>query len=212
MLERLIHGLLHGLLDLGYPGIVALMAMESSVLPVPSELVMSPAGYWVAKGEMNAVLVVLSGVVGSIIGALANYAGALYLGRPFIRRFGKYVLLTERSLERSERFFQAHGEISTLIGRMIPVVRHLISIPAGLARMPLPRFITYTGLGALIWCSILTWVGWFLGQHEDALPSAQEIQRYATKALLIVIPALIVVALMYTWWYRRRAAARRAQG
>jgi membrane protein DedA with SNARE-associated domain len=211
MLERLIHGLLHGLLDLGYPGIVALMAMESSILPVPSELVMSPAGYWVAKGEMNAVLVVLSGVVGSIIGALANYAGALYLGRPFFRRFGKYVLLTERSLERSERFFQAHGEISTLIGRMIPVVRHLISIPAGLARMPLPRFITYTGLGALIWCSILTWVGWFLGQHEDALPSAQEIQRYATKALLIVIPALIVVALVYTWWYRRRAA-RRAQG
>jgi membrane protein DedA with SNARE-associated domain len=211
MLERLIHGLLHGLLDLGYPGIVALMAMESSILPVPSELVMSPAGYWVAKGEMNAVLVVLSGVVGSIIGALANYAGALYLGRPFIRRFGKYVLLTERSLERSERFFQAHGEISTLIGRMIPVVRHLISIPAGIARMPLPRFITYTGLGALIWCSILTWVGWFLGQHEDALPSAQEIQRYATKALLIVIPALIVVALVYTWWYRRRAS-RQAQG
>ena len=211
MLEKLIHGLLHGLLDLGYPGIVALMAMESSILPVPSELVMSPAGYWVAKGEMNAVLVVLSGVVGSIIGALANYAGALYLGRPFIRRFGKYVLLTERSLERSERFFQAHGEISTLIGRMIPVVRHLISIPAGIARMPLPRFITYTGLGALIWCSILTWVGWFLGQHEDALPSAQEIQRYATKALLIVIPALFVVALVYTWWYRRRAA-RRAQG
>ncbi len=211
MLEKLIHGLLHGLLDLGYPGIVALMAMESSILPVPSELVMSPAGYWVAKGEMNAVLVVLSGVVGSIIGALANYAGALYLGRPFIRRFGKYVLLTERSLERSERFFQTHGEISTLIGRMIPVVRHLISIPAGIARMPLPRFITYTGLGALIWCSILTWVGWFLGQHEDALPSAQEIQRYATKALLIVIPALVVVALVYTWWYRRRAA-RRAQG
>ena len=211
MLEKLIHGLLHGLLDLGYPGIVALMAMESSILPVPSELVMSPAGYWVANGEMNAVLVVLSGVMGSIIGALANYAGALYLGRPFIRRFGKYVLLTDRSLERSERFFQAHGEISTLIGRMIPVVRHLISIPAGIARMPLPRFITYTGLGALIWCSILTWVGWFLGQHEDALPSAQEIQRYATKALLIVIPALIVVALVYTWWYRRRAA-RRAQG
>jgi len=211
MLEKLIHGLLHGLLDLGYPGIVVLMAMESSILPVPSELVMAPAGYWVAKGEMNAVLVVLSGVVGSIIGALANYAGALYLGRPVIRRFGKYVLLTERSLERSERFFQAHGEISTLIGRMIPVIRHLISIPAGLMRMPLPRFITYTGLGALIWCSILTWVGWFLGRHEEALPSAQEFQRYATKALLIVIPALIVVALVYVWWYRRRAA-RRAQG
>lgn len=208
MLEKLIHGLLHGLLDLGYPGIVALMAMESSILPVPSELVMSPAGYWVAKGEMNAFLVVLSGVVGSIIGALANYGAALALGRPFIRRFGKYVLLTERSLERSERFFQAHGEISTLIGRMLPVIRHLISIPAGIARMPLPRFIAYTGLGALIWCSILTWVGWFLGQHEDSLPSAQEIQRYATKALLIVLPALLVVALLYVWWYRRRTARR----
>lgn len=211
MLDKLIHGLLHGLLDLGYPGIVALMAMESSILPVPSELVMSPAGYWVAKGEMNAVLVVLCGVVGSIIGALATYWAAHALGRPFIRRFGKYVLLTDRSLDRAERFFAAHGEISTLIGRMIPVVRHLISIPAGIARMPLSRFITYTGLGALIWCSILTWVGWFLGQHEDALPSADEIQRYAGKAVLIVLPALALVVLIYVWWYRRRAS-RRAQG
>jgi membrane protein DedA with SNARE-associated domain len=209
MLERFVHWLLHGLLDLGYPGIVALMAMESSILPVPSELVMSPAGYWVAKGEMNAVLVVLSGIAGSILGALANYWVAHTLGRPFVRRFGKYFLVTERSLERSERFFAAHGEISTLIGRMLPVVRHLISIPAGIARMPLPRFITYTGLGALIWCSILTWIGWFLGQHEAALPSAAEIQRYVTRALVFVIPALALLVLGYVWWYRRRAGVHR---
>ena len=208
MLESLIQGLLHGLRDLGYPGIVALMALESSVFPVPSELVMAPAGYWVAKGEMNAVLVVASGVVGSIIGALANYGVAWSLGRAFVRRFGKYVLLSERSLERSERFFTAHGEISTLIGRMVPVVRHLISIPAGIARMPLPRFITYTGAGALIWCSILTWVGWFLGKHESSLPSADEIQHYTGNVLLGLIPTLVVVVVAYVWWYRRRTARR----
>src|SRR5262245_30204800 len=212
MLESLIQGLLHGLRDLGYPGIVFLMALESSVFPVPSELVMSPAGYWVAKGEMNAVLVVLCGVVGSIIGALGNYAVARALGRPFIRRYGKYVLLSERSLERSERFFTAHGEISTLIGRMIPVVRHLISIPAGLAQMRLPLFIGYTGAGALIWCSILTWVGWFLGKHESSLPSTEEIQRYTGRVLLILIPTLVLVVVVYAWWYRRRTARRDGQG
>src|SRR5213594_3446323 len=131
MLSRFIDWLLHALLDLGYPGIVALMAMESSILPLPSELVMPPAGYWVAKGELNAGLVLACGVIGSILGALANYWIAHTLGRAFLRRFGKYVLISEHALERSERYFQSHGEISTLIGRLIPVVRHLISIPAG---------------------------------------------------------------------------------
>jgi membrane protein DedA with SNARE-associated domain len=202
MLERFIDGLLQTLLAIGYPGIIALMAMESSILPVPSELVMTPAGYWAAKGQMSFPVVLLCGVVGSIIGALANYYGAQWIGRPLIQRYGKYVLLSEKNLLRSERFFAEHGEISTLIGRLFPVVRHLVSIPAGLHRMPLPKFILYTGVGAAIWCAILTWIGYFLGQHEAALRS-EEIHRYVTWALLILIPLTLVIIWIYILRRRR---------
>ena len=203
MLERFIDGLLHLLLDLGYPGIVALMAMESSILPVPSELVMPPAGYWAAKGEMNFLVALACGVLGSVIGALANYYGAQLIGLPLIRRYGKYVLLSEKNLQRSERFFTQHGEISTLIGRLFPVIRHLISIPAGLHRMPLPKFILYTSVGALLWCAILTWIGYFLGQHEGALRN-EEIHRYVTWALLALIPICLIAVAVYVRRWRRR--------
>ncbi len=202
MLERFIDGLLQTLLAVGYPGIVALMALESSILPVPSELVMTPAGYWAAKGQMSFPVVLLCGVLGSIIGALANYYGAQLIGRPLIQRYGKYVLLSEKNLLRSERFFVEHGEISTLIGRLFPVVRHLISIPAGLHRMPLARFILYTALGAAVWCAILTWIGYFLGQHEAAL-RGEEIHRYVTWALLMLIPLTVVVIWIYVLRRRR---------
>ncbi len=202
MLERFIAGLLQTLLAVGYPGIVALMALESSILPVPSELVMPPAGYLAAKGQMSFPVVLLCGVLGSIIGALANYYGAQLIGRPLIQRYGKYVLLSEKNLLRSERFFAEHGEISTLIGRLFPVVRHLVSIPAGLHRMPLPKFILYTGVGAAIWCAILTSIGYFLGQHEAALRS-EEIHRYVTWALLILIPLTLVVIGIYILRRRR---------
>ena len=204
MLEGFIQWLLYGLLNLGYPGIIVLMAMESSVLPVPAELVMPPAGYWVAKGEMNAVAAVASGVLGSVLGALATYGLAQWLGRGLVRRFGKYFLISEKSLERSERYFAAHGEISVLLGRMVPVVRHLISIPAGIARMSLPAFVGYTGLGAFAWCSILTWIGYFLGQNEGVLRNA-EVRRYVSRALLVVLPILALVAGIYVLRQRRRA-------
>ena len=207
MLERFVEWLLNGLLDLGYPGIIVLMAMESSVLPVPAELVMPPAGYWVAKGEMGAIAAVMSGVLGSILGSLANYWMAQWLGRGLVRRFGKYFLISERSLERSERYFAAHGEISVLLGRMLPVVRHLISIPAGIARMSLPAFISYTGLGALLWCSILVWIGFFLGQHEGVLRHA-EVRRYVSRALLVVVPTLALVAGLYILRQRRRTSSQ----
>jgi len=203
MVEQFIDWLLQVCLDLGYPGIVALMAMESSILPVPSELVMPPAGYWAAKGEMHFGVALLCGVIGSIIGALANYYGAQLIGRPLIQRYGKYVLLSEKNLQRSERFFAQHGEISTLIGRLFPVIRHLISIPAGLHRMPLGKFILYTGIGAAIWCTILTWIGYFLGQHESALRS-EEIHRYVTWALIALVPISLGAIGFYMWRRRRK--------
>jgi len=204
MLEQFVQWLLNGLLDLGYPGIVLLMAMESSVLPVPAELVMPPAGYWVAKGEMDAALAIASGVLGGVLGSLVNYGLALWLGRGFVRRFGKYFFVTEKSLDRTERYFAAHGEISVLVGRILPVVRHLISIPAGIAGMPLRRFIGYTGLGAFAWCSILVAIGYLLGRNEGVLRQA-EVQHYVSRALLIVLPILALGVGVYALRQRRRA-------
>ena len=149
-------------------------------------------------------------MLGSILGALANYGLALWLGRAFVRKLGRYVFVSERSLDRSERFFADHGEISTVLARLLPVVRHLISLPAGLARMPLPRFVLFTGLGAAIWCTILTWIGWFIGKKEDVLLSAldDEAKRYASRAVVILLPILVVLAVAYVVWHRRRTARR----
>ena len=214
MLESFISWLLNLFRGMGYPGIIALMAVESSILPLPSELVMPPAGYLAAKGEMSVVLAVACGVLGSILGSLGNYWLARWLGRAFFLRLGKYVLITEKGLDRSERYFAAHGEISTFLGRMLPVVRHLISIPAGVARMRLGRFVLFTGLGALLWCSILTGIGWFIGRREDVILEVlnREAQRYAGRAILLLLPVLAVVTAVYVWWHRRRAgAAQRRQ-
>jgi len=211
MLDSFIQWLLDLFRGMGYPGIVVLMAVESSILPLPSELVMPPAGYLAAKGEMNFVVAVACGVLGSMLGALANYGLAHWLGRAFFLRLGKYVLITERALDRSERYFAAHGEISTFLGRMLPVVRHLISIPAGVARMHLGRFVVFTGLGALVWCTILTWIGWFIGSREDVILEVlnEEASRYAGRAVLVALPVLAGIAAVYIWWHRRRAAQGR---
>ena len=192
MLSSFFHWLADTILRLGYPGIVVLMAIESSVLPLPSELVMPPAGYLAAKGQMNAVWAVVAGTLGSVIGALINYALALYVGEPLPRKYGKYVLVSARSLDRTEAFFRRHGEISTLIGRLLPVVRHLISIPAGVSRMNLGRFIFFTALGAGLWCAILTYLGWLIGRHGEQVDAA--IGTYVHHTLLsYVLPAVALL-------------------
>jgi membrane protein DedA with SNARE-associated domain len=203
VLEEFFHWLADTILALGYPGIVVLMAIESSVLPLPSELVMPPAGYLAAKGHMNAVLAVAAGTVGSVLGALVNYALALYVGEPLLRKYGKYVLVSERSLDKTEIFFRRHGEISTLIGRLLPVVRHLISIPAGVSRMHLGKFIGFTALGAGIWCAVLTYLGWLIGKHGQRVESV--IGSYVHHTLLAyILPAVVVLVAVYVVWQRRR--------
>ncbi len=209
MLESFIEWLLDRFRDIGYPGIIVLMAVESSIIPLPSELVMPPAGYLAAKGEMSLPLVIVCGVFGSVLGALANYGVAAWLGRAFVHRMGRYVLVSERSLERSERFFAAHGEISTFVARMLPVIRHLISLPAGLARMRLPRFVSFTALGSGIWCTVLTLIGWTIGRKEDVLMGALnvEVRREAEHAMTIIVPTLVVLTIAYVVWSRRRRKA-----
>lgn len=203
MFERFGIWLVEGIGALGYPGIVVLMALESSVFPVPSELVMPPAGFLAAKGQMNLLVALVCGTAGSLIGAYANYFVASRLGRWVFVRYGRWVLLTERSLERTEKFFASHGEIATFIGRLFPVIRHLISIPAGIARMRLDRFFLYTGVGAAIWCAVLLGIGWLLGQAGSAL-SQDQIEAYTRRAVLAMVPLTVVLVLGYLWWHRRR--------
>lgn len=199
----MIHTFIQWLLDtigtMGYPGILILMAMESSIIPVPSELVMPPAGYLAYQGKMNMALVILCGTVGSLIGAYANYLVSHYLGRPLILKYGKYVLISPEKFERVERFFLKHGEISTFIGRLLPVVRHLISIPAGLAGMNHLKFSLYTLFGAALWCSILTLIGYAIGGNQ------QLIMQYANQALVMVMLFSIALVAAYVWYHRRNA-------
>ncbi len=196
MIHTLIQWLLSTIGDMGYPGIVLLMAMESSIIPVPSELVMPPAGYLAYQGKMNMVAAILCGTAGSLIGAYANYFVSHYLGRPLILKYGKYVLIPPDKFERVERFFLQHGEISTFIGRLLPVIRHLISIPAGVAGMNHFKFTLYTLLGAGIWCTILTLIGYAIGENQ------QLIMQYSHKALLWVVLFSGALIAVYVWKQR----------
>ena len=207
MLERLGLWLVDGIGALGYPGLFLLMALESSVFPVPSELVMPPAGFLAATGKMNLLVALACGTVGSLVGAYANYVVASRVGRWIFVRYGRWVLLSEKSLERTERFFANHGEIATFIGRLFPVIRHLISIPAGLARMRLDRFFLYPGVGAAIWCSVLLGVGWLIGKAGGALSRAQ-IETYTRQAIIVMVPLSIALVAGYVWRHRRLAGRR----
>ena len=206
MIHSVVQWLIETVSALGYPGIVLLMFIESSFLPLPSELVMPPAGYLAVQGRMDAALAILAGTVGSILGALFNYWFAVLVGEPFLRRYGRYVLLRPHHLDRAEAFFARHGEISTFVGRLLPVVRHLISIPAGMARMRLPRFVAFTALGAGVWCTVLVYIGWFVGRHEAALVEGV-VRAYSTRAVLYMLPVLVALVVVYAVLQRRRGRA-----
>ena len=192
-MHDLINWLLNTLNAMGYPGIFALMEMESSIIPLPSELVMPPAGYLANQGQMNIWIAILMGTVGSLAGAYANYFAARWLGRPLVLKYGKYVWITEEKFAKAESFFLKHGEISIFIGRLLPVIRHLISIPAGIAGMNHLRFSLYTLVGAGMWCTILAWIGYFIGK-EQAL-----ILKYSHQAVIGVILFSVVLIAVYVW-------------
>ncbi len=188
-----------GVVDkMGYLGIVAAMFLESSFFPFPSELILPPAGYLASQGKMELWAVVLLGTLGSILGAGFNYWISLALGRPLILRLGRYLGLTERAYLRAEEFFRRHGEISTFVGRLIPGLRQYISLPAGLAHMSIPRFIGFTGLGAGIWASVLSLVGYFIGNNQELV--AKSLHR-VTIYMGIGVAVLVIAYLI---WYKRR--------
>jgi membrane protein DedA with SNARE-associated domain len=187
--------------NLNYGTILLLMLLESTVIPVPSELVVAPAAYHAASGHLNVFLVVLFATIGADIGASINYFVALYVGRPVIYKFansrwGKMCLLNQEKVEKSERYFDDHGIAATLTGRLIPGIRHLISLPAGLARMHYWKFLLYTTIGAGAWHGILAAMGWYLHAivPEDQLE--QTIKEY-NHYIVGIILALVALAIAY---------------
>lgn len=177
----------------GYLSIFVLMAFESMILPVPSEAVMPFAGFLVASGRFTFAGVIAFSTMGSIVGSTISYYIGSKGGRPLITKYGKYLLLNNEHLEMTEKFFTKHGDITIFISRMLPVVRHLISIPAGMGKMNIYRFLIYTIIGAAIWNGFLTWVGFVLKNNWD------EILKY-TSIIDIVIVAVLCIVVLFTFY------------
>lgn len=198
MLDAFVNFILHSVSGMGYAGIVILMALESSFVPFPSEVVVPPAGYLAARGEMNIYLVILSGVCGSLIGALVNYYIAVFMGRKLLEKYGKYFLLSPERLEKIDRYFKTHGEITTFVGRLLPGIRQYISFPAGLGRMNMAKFCFFTSLGAGIWVVVLAVVGYIVGNNIELIKSNMR------PITLITLCILAVIVAVYIWWHRNR--------
>jgi len=179
-----------------YLGIFFLMALESTLVPIPSEIIIPPAAYLAYKGKLSLSGVIISGTLGSLAGSLFNYFMALRIGRPvilyFIKKYGKFFLLTEKSFYKVENFWNDYGNISTFVGRLLPGFRHIISIPAGFARMNLYLFCFFTTLGASFWCVFLGFCGYFFGKNEILLREYLHKGSYAIVIFCIILVAFYV--------------------
>ncbi|WP_315578581.1 DedA family protein [Hoylesella oralis] len=187
--------------NLNYGTIFFLMLLESTVIPVPSEFVVSPAAYHAAAGNLNIFLVILFATLGADCGATINYLAGYYLGRPIIYRFanskwGRLCMLNQEKVEKSERYFDNHGMVATITGRLLPGIRHLISIPAGLAKMNYWKFLLYTTLGAGVWNCILAILGWYLHTIVPEEQLNDKIAEYG-EYIKVAIMVLVAVALIY---------------
>ena len=179
---------------LGYGGVVLLMAIESACIPLPSEIIMPFSGYLVSTGEMNLWLVGLAGAVGCVLGSIVAYYAGAWGGRPFIEKYGKYILISHHDLDLADRWFQRHGDITIFVGRLLPVIRTFIAFPAGVARMNLWRFNLYTFVGSYIWSLGLAWIGMKLGEHWNTL--GVYFHRFDAAIGVILLIAIV--------WYVRR--------
>ncbi|MDR0746581.1 MAG: DedA family protein [Helicobacteraceae bacterium] len=198
MLSDIVNFIVELVADMGYVGIALMMFLESSFFPFPSEVAMIPAGYLASKGEMNICAAIACGVLGSLLGSLFNYYLAITLGRKAILRWGHYVFFTEETMQKVERYFKAHGHISTFSGRLIPVVRQYISLPAGLARMNVFLFALFTSAGATIWSTVLVFLGYFIGENQEM------IERYLYVAIIAALIFVIFIATVYVIFQKRR--------
>lgn len=198
MLAEFAQWLLASVFDWGYLGIFLLMGVESSFIPFPSEIVLIPAGMLIAQGKMSLPLVFIAGILGSLVGALVNYYLAMFVGRKFLEKFGRYFFISQNSLTKMDDFFENHGHISTFTGRLIPGIRQLISIPAGLSKMNLKIFLVYTGAGAAVWSVILIALGYFIGKNEEL------IAVYLKEITIIVAVSMFALIGGYILYKKRK--------
>lgn len=198
----LMHDLLktwfHWVENWGYWGVFFLMALESSIFPVPSEIVMPPAAFWAAQGRMNFWLVVLAGTAGSYFGSIVTYYVSKVAGRPFVNKYGKYFFLSDTKITLTEAWLQKHGPVGIFISRLLPVVRHLISIPAGIFKMDVKSFSLMTITGAFIWCLILSWFGAeVIGNSPQLLNSPEELIAVLKDKLKWFVLAAFMFGAVY---------------
>ncbi|MDA3053941.1 MULTISPECIES: DedA family protein [unclassified Campylobacter] len=194
MLTSIVNFIVEFVAAWGYFGIFAMMFLESSFFPFPSEVVMIPAGYLASKGEMSFAIAFACGLAGSVAGAVFNYYLCYFFGRKFIDKFGKFIGVTNEKFAKFEAFFNKHGEISTFNCRLIPGIRQYISLPAGLAKMNLARFCTFTALGAGIWVLILMLLGYFIGENQELI---KEKLHIITLLLLGFVLLLSVIYILH---------------
>lgn len=198
MFEDIIQSIVQIVSGLGYVGIIIMMFLESTFFPFPSEVVMIPAGYLASQHEMNLFIVIVLGTFGSVTGALFNYYLARKLGRGMLLRFGKWFFFGEKEMQKMEHFFQIHGSISTFVGRLLPGIRQYISLPAGLAKMPVKCFMVYTFLGALIWSTVLALLGYYIGENKEAVASM------LSSISWILVGILMLLILFYILRHKRK--------
>ncbi len=186
----------------GYAGVAALMAVESACIPIPSEIIMPFSGYLVSTGRFNLLLAATAGAVGCNIGSTVAYMVGRHGGRPLVERWGSYVLISRRDLDDADRFFARWGGIAVLVGRLLPVIRTFIALPAGIARLPQLKFQIYTFVGSWPWCFALAYAGYKLGQRWNTDPSLHALMR---RFDLLVLAAVALGLVWYVWRHFRRA-------
>ncbi len=195
--------------DWGYAGVVVLMALESTVFPVPSEVVIPPAAYWVSQGHMTLFGVIFAGTLGSFLGSAVSYWGARWAGRLAVAKFGHRFWITEEKLERAERFLQRYGTGGVFFARLLPVVRHLVSMPAGMLRMGFAKFSALTVAGSAVWCAVLAWVGARVAERNPGLIENPEAMIKAVKhESLWFVGGVLLLAVLYGVTMRLTARSR----
>ena len=189
---------------MGYSGILLTMAIESACIPLPSEIIMPFSGYLVTTGQFTMVGVTLAGAVGNVLGSIVAYYAGVWGGRPFVERYGRYFLVSHHDLDVADRWFAKYGEAAVFFGRMLPVVRTFISLPAGIANMNFPRFVIFTFVGALPWCYLLAYIGVRMGEEWDTLRG----YFHQFDVVIGIVLALAVGYFLWSHWPRQSANSK----